>query len=225
LNEPTDIYSRGPLLGIDESGKGDFFGPLVIAGVMADESQAAVLAEKGVRDSKKMADSRIKSLARWIMANFVHSVVLIGPRKYNELYRKIGNLNKLLAWGHSRVIENVAAENTIGLAISDQFGRADFIEKTLMEKGRRIELRQIVRAETIIPVAAGSIVARAAFVNFLDKMSQQYHMTFPKGAGGPVDEAAFSLASRHGMPVLEETAKIHFKNFQKVLNKRGARSR
>ena len=102
---------RDNILGIDESGKGDFFGPLVIAGVVADKEGLHRLEQNGIRDSKKISDNRILHLSKWIKDNFIHSVVIIGPDKYNQLYGKIKNLNKLLAWGHSRVIENIVEEN------------------------------------------------------------------------------------------------------------------
>ncbi len=217
LSGPTDIIQAGKILGIDESGKGDFFGALVIAGVVANSEEAARLKQNGIRDSKKIADNKILELSRWITENFVHSVVIIGPEKYNQLYRKIRNLNRLLAWGHSRIIENIAGKFDIDMAISDKFGRDDFIEKALMENGKRIRLHQIVRGESVIQVAAASIVARAAFINYISGMQKQYDAVIPKGGGSIVDEAGRKLVSRFGPDILEKTAKIHFKNYRKIL--------
>ncbi len=223
IPEPANILSglnnleSGKILGIDESGKGDFFGPLVIAGVLADESEANRLQQNGVRDSKKITDKKILELSDWITDNFVHTLVVIGPEKYNQLYQKIRNLNKLLAWGHSRVIENVASENEIDLAISDKFGRADFIENALMDKGKKIKVHQMVRGEAIVQVAAASIVARAAFVKFIAGMKRQFDANIPKGAGNLVDDAGRELVGRYGLPVLEKAAKVHFKNYKKIV--------
>jgi len=217
LNGPIDNLSAGPILGIDESGKGDFFGPLIIAGVLADAAGAERLRGMGVRDSKKISDRKIIELSDWIAGNFVHTVVIVGPEKYNQLYSKIRNLNRLLAWGHSRVIENIAAEHDIELAISDKFGKSESIEKALMAKGRQIRLEQMVRGEAIVQVAAASILARAGFVRSMERLSGEYVMRLPKGAGAPVDEAARQLVARHGPAVLEKSAKIHFKNYRKVL--------
>ncbi len=204
------------VLGIDESGKGDFFGPLVIAGVLTDEKGALVLQRAGVRDSKKITDKKVMELAVWIEGNFTHSIVTIGPEKYNQLYSKIGNLNKLLAWGHSRIIENIANDNIIDLAISDKFGRADFIERALMEKGKQVKLLQKVRAESIPQVAAASILARAGFIQYMEKLSRQFNMGLPKGAGELVDKAAGLFAANYGIDALNKVAKIHFRNFKKV---------
>ncbi len=217
LSGPANNLVAGKILGIDESGKGDFFGPLVIAGVLADESEANRMLQNGIRDSKKITDKKILELSDWITDNFVHTLVVIGPEKYNQLYQKIKNLNKLLAWGHSRVIENVASENEIDLAISDKFGRSDFIEKALMDEGKKIKVHQMVRGEAIVQVAAASIVARAAFVKFIAGMKRQFDANIPKGASNLVDDAGRELVGRYGVSVLEKTAKVHFKNYKKVV--------
>jgi len=211
----TEDYNR--LLGIDESGKGDFFGPLVIAGVLADREQSGELVRRGIRDSKKISDNKILELSRWIEDKFITSVVVIGPEKYNQLYARIRNLNKLLAWGHSRIIENIAAEHSLDLAVSDKFGRTDFIEQALMKNGKNIRLHQQVRAESIPQVAAASIMARATFVRFMKKLSDDFGMTLPKGAGSIVDQAAAAIVREKGAEILDKLAKVHFKNYRKVL--------
>jgi len=216
LNAPIETSGTAGILGVDESGKGDFLGPLVIAGVLADEKGAVLLQDRKVRDSKKISDNRILELSRWIKGNFIHSIVTIGPEKYNQLYEKIGNLNKLLAWGHSRIIENIASENSVDLAVSDKFGRSDFIERALMKNGRKIKLRQQVRAEVIVQVAAGSILARAGYIKYMKKLSDLYAMVLPKGAGNIVDDAARNFINKYGRAELAKIAKLHFKNYKKV---------
>jgi len=219
LSVPIKISESRIILGIDESGKGDFFGPLVIAGVAAGGDDVKRLESNGIRDSKKISDNRITELARWIRDNFVHSIVIIGPERYNQLYDKIKNLNKLLAWGHSRVIENIAAGNKIDMVISDKFGRDDFIERALMKYGKEIELHQMVKGETVIQVAAASIVARAAFINQMERLSSQYKTTLPQGAGTIVDNVAGELVGKSGKEILDKIAKVHFKNYRKVLDR------
>jgi ribonuclease HIII len=217
LNEPIDISKADRILGVDESGKGDFLGPLVIAGVLADREGVRLLTDLNVRDSKKISDKRILELSRVIEDKFVHSIVIIGPEKYNQLYGNIRNLNKLLAWGHSRVIENIAEEHEIDLALSDKFGRVDFIERALMKKGRNVRLVQQVRAESIIQVAAGSILARAGFIRYMGKLSKLYNMPVPKGAGKPVDDFARRFVASFGVDELAKICKVHFKNYRRVV--------
>jgi ribonuclease HIII len=204
------------ILGIDESGKGDFFGPLVIAGVVAAADQEKRLTDLNVRDSKKISNGKVRELSRRIKKDFVHSTVVIGPEKYNQLYEKIRNLNRLLAWGHSRVIENIAAEHEIDIAISDKFGREELIEKALMKNGRKIALQQIVRGESRLQVAAASILARAQFLEYLERMEKEFGFVFPRGAGAPVDKAAHDLLINRGRDILDRVAKIHFRNYKKL---------
>jgi len=114
------------------------------------------------------------------------------------------------------VIENIASGNEIDLVISDKFGRDDFIESALMKEGKKIKLLQEVRGEAVTQVAAASIVARAAFVKQMAKLSGQYHVTLPKGAGAPVDQAASAIVRKAGIQLLEKLAKTHFKNYRKI---------
>src|SRR5436190_12707161 len=122
-----------PHFGVDESGKGDFFGPLVISGVYVDRGIARKLIDAGVVDSKRISsDARIRALAETIRKRTAGLIetVLIGPERYNELYQKFGNLNKLLGWGHARVIENLLAKKSdCPRALSDQFADARVIEQ------------------------------------------------------------------------------------------------
>ncbi|MBD3403061.1 ribonuclease HIII [candidate division GN15 bacterium] len=206
------------IIGIDESGKGDFFGPLVIAALVADSEQEEHLRRLGVRDSKTMSPGRIMSIADTLQKEYPHSIVVIGPEKYNQLYRKIKNLNKLLGWGHARAIENVLTETTADRAISDKFADTRVIESSLMERSRGIELEQLVRGESIVQVAAASILARATFVRQLDRLSDKYGVKLHKGAAPAVDEAGRAIVRKYGQAVLEQVAKVHFKNYRRALS-------
>jgi ribonuclease HIII len=204
-------------IGTDESGKGDYFGPVVIAGVFLPDGQEEVLGEFGVKDSKRTSDNRSRELAEVIKRGYVHSVVSIGPERYNELYLKLRNLNRILAWGHSRVIENILEKVDCRLAITDQFGDKAFVLNALMKKGKRIELIQKPKAEEDMAVAAASLLARAEFLKRLHFLSQEVGLDLPKGASTLVEEAALKLAKVHGPQILEKVAKTHFKTTQRVL--------
>ena len=206
------------VIGVDESGKGDFFGPLVIAAFCAPDSDKAALERLGVRDSKTIAEKKLLGIDEILRRDFPYELVVIGPEKYNELHARIRNLNKLLAWGHARAIENVLLKNPASLAISDKFGDARLIERALMEKGKEIEIQQIVRGESIIQVAAASIIARATFVRQIHALSDRLHMKIPRGAGPPVDTAARALVSKQGVDILKQVAKVHFKNYSRVVH-------
>jgi ribonuclease HIII len=207
----------GPRIGIDESGKGDYFGPLVIAAVLVTPPDEPDLRLIQVRDSKRISDGRILEMAPDIRQVCRHSVVAIGPKRYNELYEKIKNLNRLLAWGHARALENILAQTECTLAISDQFGDERFILNALLEKGKSIQLIQRPKAEDDLAVAAASILARAEFLTRLKKLSDEIGIALPKGASPAVEIAARTIVRKLGRAGLEGVAKLHFKTTQAVL--------
>ena len=203
-------------IGVDESGKGDFFGPLCIAGVLVDEKTEKLFTDLGIKDSKKISDKKILELEKSIRANAIHSVVAISNGRYNELYANIKNLNKLLAWGHARVIENICENNECDYALSDKFGDESLIKSALMKNGRNIELRQMVRAESDIAVAAASVLARATYVRKMAEMQQSYGIKFPKGCAHQVKDAAKEFIQQYGKERLKEVCKTHFKTYNEV---------
>lgn len=213
LNEPKKY------IGVDESGKGDYFGPLVIAGFLLNDKNKSQLLELKIRDSKLLTDHEIKYLAKKIKDQFngYFSIVQINPKKYNELYGKIKNLNHLLAWGHSRCIENLLALHEIDKAICDQFGDQRFIKSALLEKGKKIELHQSFRAEKFLGVAAASILARNNFINWIEAKSKELKIKIPKGSGANVPTIAKKMVDIYGREVLNELTKSHFKTTASIL--------
>lgn len=204
-------------IGVDESGKGDFFGPLCIAGVLTDEKTEQFFAQLGIKDSKKITDKKILELEQKIKSHAVHNVVVISNSRYNELYEKIKNLNKLLAWGHARVIENIAENNECDYAMSDKFGDESLIKNALMKNGKNIELKQMVRAESSdIAVAAASILARAAYVRKMNEMEIKYGLKFQKGCSDLVKKVAKDFIFKFGKEQLPEVCKTHFKTYKEL---------
>ncbi|MDB6028106.1 MAG: Ribonuclease [Verrucomicrobiales bacterium] len=209
-----------PRLGVDESGKGDFFGPLCVAGVYVNEKIITEWQDAGIKDSKNISsDKRIYELAELIRTTrgCFTSVVPIGNEAYNRLYQKMGSVNLILAWGHARVIENLLG-NTGNMnpppvrAISDQFAATKTtVEKAMMNLGRSVELVQRHKAEEDIAVAAASILARNEFVTRLAAMGRNFGMRFPKGASAAVDAAAKEFIAKHGVDNLPKVSKMHFR--------------
>lgn len=216
MTSTTDFTSLARI-GIDESGKGDYFGPLVIAAVFVDQSSETDLALMRVRDSKKISDGRILEMASDIRQACRHTIVAIGPQRYNELYAKIKNLNRLLAWGHARALENLLQLVDCPLAISDQFGDQRLILNALQEKGKMIRLVQHPKAEADLAVAAASILARAEFLHRLQRLSHEVGTTLPKGASPAVELAARMVVKKHGRERLGAVAKLHFKTTERVV--------
>jgi ribonuclease HIII len=209
-----------PRIGVDESGKGDFFGPLCIAGVYINENIVNAWKDSGIRDSKNISsDKKIGELADKIRKTpgCVVDVVAIGNEAYNRLYTKMLSVNTILAWGHARVIENLLGRKhemnpPPVKAMSDQFAASkSVIEKALMKAGREINLVQRHRAEEDLAVAAASILARDAFLKGLSRLEKQFEMVLPKGASAAVDETAKKFVASQGAENLGKIAKMHFR--------------
>lgn len=199
--------------GLDEAGKGDYFGPLVVAAVAGPDP---ALRQLGVVDSKKTTDKRAIALAAEIHTRFAVEVVVVLPAKYNELYARFKNLNALLAWCHARALENLLERVTVNKVIADQFASPQVLQRALMERGKEVELVQMHRGESEAVVAAASLVARGEFLTRLDGLARKWQVRLPKGAGPPVDEAGQQILAKGGVDLLRQVAKLHFKNTKKI---------
>ena len=214
-----------PIIGTDESGKGDYFGPLVSAGVYVDEQSAKDLVAFGVKDSKNLTDSKNLELAQEVtkICKGHFAIIEISPEKYNDLYEQFKkekkNLNTLLAWGHAKAIEEILSKIDCKVAIADQFADESFILGKLQEKGKRIKLIQMHKAEQNIAVAAASILSRARFLEKLSKLSDEYKIDLPKGASWTVIENAKKFVDMYGKESLRKVAKLHFKTTNEVFKK------
>ncbi len=215
-----------PRLGVDESGKGDFFGPLCVAGVYVNADVIRTWKSAGVRDSKSIgSDAQIAKLATLIRETpkCVTAVVPIGNEAYNRMHKSNGSVNRVLAWGHARVIENLMLQRHRMVpapvrAISDQFAQdKETVGKALMTLGREIELVQRHRAEEDLAVAAASILARDEFVQRLKRLETEFGVKLPKGASSAVEEAARAFVEKHGAALLPKVAKMHFRTSYRVL--------
>lgn len=224
--DPATVFS-GAWIGTDEAGKGDYFGPLVSAAVFVDTRTAAVLRELGVRDSKTLSDPRIRVLARAVRQTVGPTgaaVIRVPPERYNRLYeefrREGKSLNALLAWAHARAIEDLlAAGAPTDNVLVDRFTDVGYIRARLLRatRARSINLVALPRAEANVAVAAASILARAAFVEWLERTSGELGLSLPKGASPAVVTAAREVVARDGQARLGDVAKLHFKTTELVL--------
>lgn len=214
------LVDTTPHFGVDESGKGDYFGPLVVAGVYSDERCAAELVRLGCKDSKSIPDDKkIHAIAEKIKktAGVVYEVICIGPRRYNELYSEMGNLNRLLAWGHARVIAALHEKvPTCPRALSDQFANEWVLKRALGQRHIPVQLEQRTKAESDVAVAAASILARDRFVQWVQQASAASQCPMPLGCAPHVTRAAKHFVETHGMERLQDVAKLHFKVTQKL---------
>lgn len=222
--EAQDKEEFFPLIGTDESGKGDYFGPLVVAGVFIDFRTKPLLEQIGIKDSKKISDKNIYILANKIkmICKDQFTVIEISPETYNNLYDRFKeegkNLNTLLAWGHAKAIEEVLTKVDCDNALSDKFADEKFILSKLQEKGKKITLRQEHKAESNIAVAAASVLARARFLEKLNKLSTEYNIHLSKGVSKDVIEQARVIFNNGGEENLRKIAKMHFKTTESVIS-------
>lgn len=214
---PGASADKTPRIGVDESGKGDFFGPLCIAGVYADEAGVEYLIQNGVKDSKKLSDPEIKKIAKLIKERCAYECIVLFPEKYNELYKRFNNLNHLLGWGHATVIEKLHLKTHCKKANIDQFASKHIVENAIARKHLEIHLTQNHKGESDPVIAAASILARNAFVEGIQTLSEKYGLTFPKGASKQVLAAGRKFLERYSKEALPLVAKTHFKTVDELL--------
>ncbi|GAB4247876.1 MAG: ribonuclease HIII [Candidatus Methylacidiphilales bacterium] len=219
--EVVDPEMFSPHFGIDESGKGDFFGPLVVAGAYVDAELCRELAALGVKDSKRIgSDPKAIALSAEIqrVLRGKCEVLVIGPARYNELYGRFGNLNRMLAWAHAKVIELLCAKMPdCPRALSDQFANPALIQRELNAKGLGIQLDQRIKAESDLAVAAASVLARAEFLQRLDRLGTEAGVRLRKGASASVKAIGVEIVRRGGQDALRAVAKAHFKTFAECI--------
>ena len=219
---PLDLPRDTAWAGADESGKGDYFGPLVSAAVVVEPHDAALLADLGVQDSKRLSDKRVRRLAPEVRRMARNALTVLPPPRYNELYedfrRQGKRLNQMLAWAHVRSLRSLLENGSApAYAIVDQFADVAVVEKAARVLPAELKIVQFPRAEADVAVAAASVLAREAFLDWLDQASARVGVTLPKGASPQVVQAGRDVVERHGETGLREVAKLHFATTEKVL--------
>lgn len=207
-------------IGVDEAGKGDVFGPLVIAGAVVLPEQSTLFLSMEIRDSKSIASGLIQQVAAWLQNHCTHEVLLLGPAEYNSRYTELGNLNRLLAWGHARVIQALHNRTGVMAALSDQFSQRSDIQQALTTVNCPVVLEQRPHAENDLAVAAASILARSAFERAFEDLRHKSGLDLPYGASDPaIPKFLQQIHQRWGAEGLRRSAKLHFKPVQAVLTK------
>jgi len=206
-----------PVAGSDESGKGDYFGPLVVAAVVVAPDQVADLVRLGVRDSKAMGDQTTLRAAAVVRATLPHAVRALTPEQYNARHEKEGNVALFLSTLHAEAIaEAVAAAPACAKVVIDQFTFSERLEGALRREGVELPVEIRPRAEDNPAVAAASVVARAEFLIGLRELGGEHGIELPKGAGERVEQVARELFAGGGMAALRQVAKVHFKTTKRV---------
>jgi ribonuclease HIII len=216
---PAEVRVDEPIIGTDESGKGDYFGPLVTAGMLVLPGDVPILETLGVRDSKDVRDPEARKIAAQLREAYADriEIISIGPARYNELHSKFGgNLNLLLAWAHGKVVKNLLERHECGHVLADKFANERVLAAEFAKQEIDVKLQQRVRAESHPAVAAASILARSRFLGDLERLGRTAGVKLRKGAGAPVDAVARELFREGGIERLRPVAKLHFKTTEKA---------
>ena len=215
------LQDLSPHFGVDESGKGDFLGPLVISCLYSEEQGAKDLLDFGIQDSKKISSKKkISELAQKIKdhPSLRYETILIAPSRYNELYESFENLNSLLAWGHSEAIYQLSKKvPECQSVLIDQFASASLLESAVKKKSPHFQIEMRHRAEEDIVVAGASILARDAFLKWMRKKTLETGIDFFLGASSQVEESAKKLVKKYGEDAITDYMKAHFKTLKKIL--------
>ncbi len=212
--------------GLDESGKGDFFGPVVAATVIADKAMIDAWREAGVQDSKKIVDTqiiRLDAIIRETKGVVVEVCYCRTMARYNELMGRPGaNLNRLLAWQHATALGDALAKRPVPWGLLDQFTEQPLVQRELTKKGvQNFELRMRTKAESDPVVAAASVVARAEFIRAMHALSKLFGEKLQKGAGPLVKIQAEQIMQKFGTRALGDYAKLHFRTAYEVVSAAG----
>jgi ribonuclease HIII len=211
-----------PHIGVDEVGKGDYFGPLVVVACYVNNEFADKLSQLGFDDSKKFTDNKIKKLYEQVKDYPYYYPSVVHPAEYNDLVNKDGNVSIVLAKQHSKCIEKTlkdlqSKDIPCESVVIDQFSSSkNRILNELGELGKLVNVVQFHKGESDIAVAAASIIARGIFVEEFEKMGEKYNFNFPKGASNVID-SGLSFIQKHSSEELRNVAKVGFKTTQRIL--------
>ncbi|WP_337865076.1 ribonuclease HIII [Ignavibacterium sp.] len=205
-------------IGSDESGKGDFFGPLVVAAFAYNKEVGKNLSDLNIQDSKEISDDEIRKISFEFNKRYKDriSVIEIHPKKYNELYEKFRNLNSILIWAHSKAIEELQNKFHYSQIVIDKFCSEDLIREELNKKLADYDLMLTEKAERFKGVAIASIIARSKMLSWFKKKSAELKINIPMGASDKVNDVASHIKNKCGNDVLSELIKLHFKNFKTI---------
>ncbi|MDE0468392.1 MAG: ribonuclease HIII [Candidatus Poribacteria bacterium] len=223
------IHNWNAWIGTDEAGKGDYFGPLVVAAVYVDRDCREIFSDLGITDGKTLSNRRIRDLAELMHDQYERHIVVVErmPTEYNSLYtnlrRRGQNLNHLLASLHAEAIHTLATRIGAKHALVDRFSKDDLITQQLHQRVNGeprlqhltprapfgMKIKQVPKAERDIAVAAASIIARDTFLSGMETLSEKYEIQLPRGAYQVV-EAGREFISLHGSDALGDVAKLHF---------------
>ena len=218
---PTNLAELS-VVGSDETGTGDFFGPVTVAACYVPANKIELVRELGVKDSKQLTDDLMRKIAPDLQATLIHSVLTLGNVKYNQIQEQGNSQGKIKALLHNQALKHVLRKmngEKPDYILVDQFAERGVYYNYLKAEPEiiRENLLLSTKAEGLhLSVAAASIIARVAFLEEMDTMSKVAGITLPKGAGAKVDEIAARILLKGGEATLKSLTKWHFANAEKA---------
>lgn len=215
-------FFQTSVIGSDETGTGDFFGPMTVAACFVSTDQIELIHELGVKDSKMLTDPLMRKIAPDLKEVLTYSILTLGNEKYNKVQAKGWSQGKIKALLHNQALKHVLNKMTPqkpDYILIDQFAeRGIYYNHIKMEKEIiRENVLFSTKAEQLhVAVAAASILARVAFLEEMDRLSLDAGVTLPKGAGSKVDEVAAKIMLSKGEDYLSTITKKHFANTGKA---------
>jgi len=216
-------FSPLSVIGSDEVGTGDYFGPMTVVAAYVQKEQLPLLKELGVRDSKELTDAKIIEIAKQLVSFIPYSLLVLHNEKYNAFQEKGMSQGKMKALLHNKALSNVLKKldpEKPDAILIDQFVEKNTYYKHVVKEKEIIKENVFfsTKGESVhLSVAAASIIARYAFLKQMDLLTEKTGMVIPRGAGAQVDIAAAKIIKKHGVNALNSLAKIHFANTEKAL--------
>ncbi len=208
------------IIGTDEVGTGDVFGPVVVCACAVKEESIDYLNTLGITDSKKITDTKIVKLSKLIKDHCHIQILVLNNTKYNELVKR-KNLNEIKALLHNLAIYNMTVKDGIKYdkIIIDGFCTQELYFKYLKnEKNFVKDVNLIPKAESqYLSVACASVIARNVFLDEMIKLSNYVKLNLQKGASKLVDAQIQEILSLYDKEKLLSISKANFKNIKNVL--------
>ena len=206
-------------IGSDEVGTGDYFGPIVVTAAYVAKENIPLLEELGVKDSKKLNDEKILEIVPKLIKKIPYYSIVLSNEKYNLHRNEDINMNKMKAILHNQALAHLINEQTnIDYVVVDQFAKPYVYYNYLKDAGNVVRnITFMTKAEDkCLSVAYASLISRFIFLKEFRKLEDKVDAFLPKGAGEKVDEVALRLVKKHGIEILNEIAKLNFKNTEKI---------
>ena len=205
-------------IGSDEVGTGDYFGPIVVTASFVDIKNKYKLEELGIKDSKKLTDDKIVSIAPTLIKEIPHTTFILTPKDYNE--KGITNMNQIKSILHNKVLYSLVNKDNYDYKkiVVDQFVYPKkYFEHIKNSNAKITNITFTTHAEDkCLSVAVSSIISRYIFLEYMNKLSKEIGFNLLKGASNSVDIQATEIVKKYDFNKLNEIAKLNFKNTEKV---------